>query len=566
MPSHTWSPCMSCFCLILPRGNGAETSEFWPSASLGPLEASFLGRVRIESSLKPNSPCLILPSHTADVRMPNSYGTSIVDALSLKVGIENLVRIGGVEIQTAGDLLSQDLTKRCSVAPLPKASSQPFFRRLASLTHSRTANDAVGHVALFILKVAALETVRRFSRAKCPFAWRSIQALQILCYPPFKWIQRVASFRSLAKGVQMFSRPLLVISIATAFSEQPESNDGFSDGASDSNACSEVHSEESSLQAALDTRVSDESPPSVASEVWLIELHKELEKQGISLPERINDDDLRRFYTAANSVFSCFLSSVKNTIRWRETYRILTVQELEMWSNMVFWHGCDVKHRPCLIVRLGLACSSLPPPDRPRFAQAVISNVEHGVLHLVDPENPQITVLVDCEGLSPLKVPMQIIKTCSSLLQDHFPNRLGCLFVIRLPPVLRIIAQTFIQVLKPVTRKKLKIEGQMYQKVLSEYLQTLPLYLGGKCTCRKCSETSLGYMQQFRMNGISETDATASFCEGQNSFTLDPTYEDGEDLNCDQVLKTAIISILMLWVFIAFIAGICDPETRPFFT
>lgn len=42
-----------------------------------------------------------------------------------------------------------------------------------------------------------------------------------------------------------------------------------------------------------------------------------------------------------------------------------------MWSNMVFWHGCDVKHRPCLIVRIGLACSRLPPPDRPHFAQAV---------------------------------------------------------------------------------------------------------------------------------------------------------------------------------------------------
>ena len=53
---------------------------------------------------------------------------------------------------------------------------------------------------------------------------------------------------------QMFSRPLLVISIATAFSEQPETNDGFSDSASDSSTCSEVHSEESSVQTALDTR------------------------------------------------------------------------------------------------------------------------------------------------------------------------------------------------------------------------------------------------------------------------------------------------------------------------
>jgi hypothetical protein len=75
-----------------------------------------------------------------------------------------------------------------------------------------------------------------------------------------------------------------------------------------------------------------------------------------------------------------------------------------------------------------------------------VSQVEHGVLHLVDGENSQIIVLVDCEGLSPLKVPMQMLRSCSALLQDHFPNRLGCLFVIRLPPVVRVIAQTFIQV------------------------------------------------------------------------------------------------------------------------
>ena len=75
-----------------------------------------------------------------------------------------------------------------------------------------------------------------------------------------------------------------------------------------------------------------------------------------------------------------------------------------------------------------------------------VSQVEYGVLHLVDADNPQITVLVDCIGLSPLRVPMQMMRSCFSLLQDHFPNRLGCLFVIRLPAVVRVIAQTLIQV------------------------------------------------------------------------------------------------------------------------
>jgi len=75
-----------------------------------------------------------------------------------------------------------------------------------------------------------------------------------------------------------------------------------------------------------------------------------------------------------------------------------------------------------------------------------VSQVEYGVLHLVDADNPQIAVLVDCEGLSPLRIPMKMMRSCSSLLQDYFPNRLGCLFVIRLPAIVRVIAQTFIQV------------------------------------------------------------------------------------------------------------------------
>ncbi|KAL6954348.1 hypothetical protein U1Q18_041947, partial [Sarracenia purpurea var. burkii] len=86
---------------------------------------------------------------------------------------------------------------------------------------------------------------------------------------------------------------------------------------------------------------------------------------------RINEDELHRFYIAAKGDFSCLLSSVKKTILWRETYNILSGQELEVWSNMVFWHGFDVNYRPCLIVRLGIACKSLSSQEKPRFLQAI---------------------------------------------------------------------------------------------------------------------------------------------------------------------------------------------------
>lgn len=82
-----------------------------------------------------------------------------------------------------------------------------------------------------------------------------------------------------------------------------------------------------------------------------------------------------------------------------------------------------------------------------RFFIAV-SQVEHGVLHLLDEDNPRITVLVDCEGLSPYKIPMQTMRSCFSILQDHYPGRLDTLFVLRLPAVVRVIALALIQVIR----------------------------------------------------------------------------------------------------------------------
>lgn len=53
------------------------------------------------------------------------------------------------------------------------------------------------------------------------------------------------------------------------------------------------------------------------------------------------------------------------------------------------------------------------------------------------------------------------------------------------------------QVLKPATRKKLKIIGDNYQEVVTEFLQTLPLFLGGTCSCVNC----LGFSNESGTNG-----------------------------------------------------------------
>ncbi|XP_027926082.1 uncharacterized protein LOC114183308 isoform X2 [Vigna unguiculata] len=439
----------------------------------------------------------------------------------------------------------------------PKSFVKRNHEYLTLLLRGRFGRSVVGRITIFLLKVAALEIIRRFSKRRCPCVWRGLQALQILCYPPFKCIQRWAPFKALVDNMQVLSRPLLALSIATLFSDQSIAmllSDKSKCSDRKSNCSSEdatVYSELSPLQVDLNISQRLINPNNLESEKWLTQLNQELENQGLSLPERINDDELRRFYAASNNDFSSFLTSIKKTIRWRETYRILSEEEQKMWTKLVCWHGCDVERRPCLIVRLGLACNTLPSEDRPRFAQAV----EYGVLHLIDADNPQITVLVDCDGLSPVRIPMQMMRSCSSLLRDHFPNRLGCMFVIQLPASVRVIAQSFIQDLKPATRNKLKIEGEMYQKVLADYLPTLPSYLGGCCTCMKCSTIDQQDMLQPYVAGTSRRDRVEDTSDSDNEAPpmLRPSneLEGGFYGQYNQLLRAAIIGILIFWAFVA---------------
>lgn len=448
------------------------------------------------------------------------------------------------------------------VASAPKAFSEESLSRLASRDHM--VKGVAGNVALFLLKVAALETTRRVSQAKCPVAWRSLQAFQMLCYPPLKWVRRWAPFKGLVQGMQMLSRPLLVLSIATAFTDK-SGKGSPSDDHNISQTSTNLDEESSSVQLCVDERNIDD-PNCSSSEDWLLKVYEELGKQGISLPERINKNELRRFYSAADGDFSCLLSSVKKTIRWRETFNILSEKELKMWSNVVFWHGFDVRQRPCLTVRLGLACTSLPNRDRPRFFQAIVSQMEHGTLYLADRENPQIMVLVDCEGLSPFRLPMQMIRSCSVLFQEHFPNCLGGLFVIRLPPVVRVMAQTLMKVLKPRTRQKLKFLGEKYLEVLSEFCQKLPACLGGDCICAICSSISSDNTCLVQYTEAATDSQLITDLLGSENPGLDSLMSEVDtQYNFDQMVRTGVLGILMFFVFVAFLAGILEAESRPKF-
>ena len=85
----------------------------------------------------------------------------------------------------------------------PKSFVKRNHEYLTLLLRGRFGRSVVGRITIFLLKVAALEIIRRFSKRRCPCVWRGLQALQILCYPPFKCIQRWAPFKALVDNMQV---------------------------------------------------------------------------------------------------------------------------------------------------------------------------------------------------------------------------------------------------------------------------------------------------------------------------------------------------------------------------
>ncbi|BFI04561.1 hypothetical protein MPTK1_1g14630 [Marchantia polymorpha subsp. ruderalis] len=444
---------------------------------------------------------------------------------------------------------------------LPKSLLRKSIAPILSMKRVRLTKDSTGHFFVFLLKLAALEAVRRGTIAKCPQIWWGLQGISLFQAPPFSWFQRWGPIRQLVQGTESFSKPMFVLSLATAVTGAVEEIQQ----ASQPNLLDRVLTPESSLITRTDARVSP-----CRRVQTLNRLKRELRSAEIELPERINDDELERFLVAANKNLAKFVSIVKKTVSWRESYYFLNALELRTWSPLVFWHDEDQNSRPTLYIRLGLAYTTLQPEDRPRFCQAVVSQVEHGILHLVHEEDPRITVILDCEGTTCVGFPVAMMKSCSVLVQEHYPTRLAALFAVNLPPVVRVVANAVLQVVRPVTREKVTLLGDVFLGSLSEFLggtDKVPSYLGGSCHCAKCLEDrkSEGVYQ------ISSERAPYGQIRHEEEEDEEVTEESGyheERITTDyqsynSSLRVAIVGLLMLWVVIAMVAALQEPQLLP---
>eukprot|EP00252_Welwitschia_mirabilis_P001356 TRINITY_DN11237_c0_g1_i3.p1 TRINITY_DN11237_c0_g1~~TRINITY_DN11237_c0_g1_i3.p1 ORF type:complete len:469 (+),score=68.55 TRINITY_DN11237_c0_g1_i3:641-2047(+) len=443
--------------------------------------------------------------------------------------------------------------KPISVSCIPRCPMTKLVLPHISMKVVQPTREKSLHFGYFLLKIVALELVRRVSHKKIPFLWTALQGIGFFGLPPLIWLQRWSVFKHIAKFAQGISKPLLFLSISRSCFTESKDHECPAEEKSEPLAINSLQIElEENIQIQENENChSQEETANLETTLQL--LKEELVKNDIIMPEWLSADELYRFYVSANGDPSQCISLVKKTIRWKETYYFFTPQELEVWSNLVFWHGCDIYLRPCLVVRLGLAYSSLQPEDRPRFAQAIASQLEHGITYLMNTKDSRIVVLMDCEGVFLSGFPVQMMKSCSVLVQEHYPTCLASLFVVNLPSALHLVAHDVIKVLKPVTQEKVHILGDDYKKVLTETFGMVPSFLFGECTSSDGRKiTACGGSNEHSNQEAPDDDCYSEEMDQENEVT---TYH-----KCNQVLRSVIVILLMAWVIFSMLVDIVNSK------
>jgi len=115
--------------------------------------------------------------------------------------------------------------------------------------------------------------------------------------------------------------------------------------------------------------------------------------------------------------------------------------------------------------------------------------------------------------------------------------------------------------LKPSTKQKLRFEGDSYKKTLAEFLQVVPAFLGGKCSCPQCEKPRNSSVIQAG-EGSKSQPRLVSVDDGSPVTDFDFDEEEiPSAYSCENAIRAAIIGLLMMCIFVAFLAGMNDPTS-----
>ncbi|KAJ6019154.1 hypothetical protein N7499_009688 [Penicillium canescens] len=239
------------------------------------------------------------------------------------------------------------------------------------------------------------------------------------------------------------------------------------------------------------------------------QLRAELEKLGYT--ERLDTLTLLRFLRARKFDVEAAKNMFTNSETWRKEFgtddlaRTFEYPEKEKVFEYYpqYYHKTDKDGRPVYIEKLGKI--DLNKMYQITTADRMLKNLVTEYEKLSDPRLPACSrkagklletccTIMDLKGVGITSVPSVYgyVKQASDISQNHYPERLGKLYLINAPWGFSSVFSAVKGFLDPVTVSKIHVLGSGYQKELLEQVpaENLPVEFGGSCKCEGGCELS----------------------------------------------------------------------------
>ena len=215
----------------------------------------------------------------------------------------------------------------------------------------------------------------------------------------------------------------------------------------------------------------------------------------------LNEIALERFLLQSGGDMGAAVSAIEASSAWRGRLKFLTKDELvkREWSKYIYSiGGNDRKGQAAIVVKIGLACSSLPAPMLPEALVALLSVVEIHWLQtccLTKPKRQrgQLSAIVDVEGATPLNTPVDLFIEGIVSLSQNYPGLGGDFHFVNVPTSLQPVAQLLSSLVMAGPRASRAHYHDLYsgRSELNHYftLHQLPAAYSGKARYRAQGDT-----------------------------------------------------------------------------
>ncbi|KUM61557.1 hypothetical protein ACN42_g5557 [Penicillium freii] len=232
------------------------------------------------------------------------------------------------------------------------------------------------------------------------------------------------------------------------------------------------------------------------------QLRAELEQLGYT--ERLDTLTLLRFLRARKFDVEAAKTMFTASEKWRKEFgtddlaRTFDYPEKQEVSKFYpqYYHKTDKDGRPVYIEKMGKI--DLNQMYKITTADRMLQNLVSEYEKLADPRLPACSrkagklletccSVMDLKGVGITSVPSVYgyVKQASDISQNHYPERLGKLYLINAPWGFSTVFGAIKGFLDPVTVSKIHILGSGYQKELLAQVpaENLPVEFGGSCKC-----------------------------------------------------------------------------------